>query len=578
MVVVLIVGVGFAQTLEDNWNDFLHYTKIGRLDLAKGYGQALLEGNPKPVELFALSQSNPEGYAFLLKVNESSSDAELTELTGKVLAIIEQGKFLHRSDPKIITEEIKRLSTTDRGRLAAVKYLQEAGEYAIPFMLDAMADNSRKEELPNIIAALPQIGKGAVKPLVVALQTEDVGINAEIIKALGQIGYSESLPYLKYVAEKNSSAELQGLAEKSIEQIDSAAAKVSAAVLFDKLGEGYYYHADSLAFAEDANFANIWFWNSSQRRLTREKVDKNYANELMTMRCCEWALKADPDYGQAISLWLTAYLKAESTGLAMPAYFDPNQPKAIVYATTAGPDYLHQALSRAIADKNSYVALGLVEALTTTAGEKSLFYRVATNQPLLQALSFDDKVVKYSAAIAIAQACPKDAFAESRQVATILAEALAEKDMANQWVTEGYAGRAAKAMLKLAQTRNTVIDLSAAQDALIKAVKTNTGEIRAIAIQILAAFSSPVAQRTVADAALAEDNPVDVRLAAFDALAASAKLNGNLLDDEKINAVYSLIDSEKTAPQLRSAAASAYGALNLPSQKVKNLILDQAKS
>ena len=31
-------------------------------------------------------------------------------------------------------------------------------------------------------------------------------------------------------------------------------------------------------------------------------------------------------------------------------------------------------------------------------------------------------------------------------------------------------------------------------------------------------------------------------------------------------------------PELRSVAASAYGALNLPSQKVKDLILDQARS
>ena len=34
---IFIVNAGFTQTLEENWNDFLHYTKIGRLDLAKGY-------------------------------------------------------------------------------------------------------------------------------------------------------------------------------------------------------------------------------------------------------------------------------------------------------------------------------------------------------------------------------------------------------------------------------------------------------------------------------------------------------------------------------------------------------------
>ena len=78
--------------------------------------------------------------------------------------------------------------------------------------------------------------------------------------------------------------------------------------------------------------------------------------------------------------------------------------------------------------------------------------------------------------------------------------------------------------------------------------------------------------------ALAENNPVDIRLSAFDALAVSAKLNGNLLDDEKINAIYLIVSSKEIDPQLRSAAAAAYGAFNLPSQKVKSLILDQARN
>ena len=102
-------------------------------------------------------------------------------------------------DPKvkIITEAIKKLSGSPRGRLAAVKELQNAGEYAIPYMLDAMADPSRKEELPNIVGTLPQIGRDAIRPLTTALQTNNVGVKAEIIKALGSIGYPQSLAYLK---------------------------------------------------------------------------------------------------------------------------------------------------------------------------------------------------------------------------------------------------------------------------------------------------------------------------------------------------------------------------------------------
>jgi hypothetical protein len=581
-VAVFAVSSGFGQGLEDNWNDFLHYTKIGRFDLAKGYAQAVLDSNPDPVQLLALSEANQAGYAILLRVVDVAPDAELVDVSRKVLDLIEQGKFLRRSDPKIIIEEIKRLSTTERGWLTAVKRLRNAGEYSIPFMLDAISDNSRKEEWKDIKRALPEIGRDAIRPLAAALQSDDAALKAEIIKALGVIGYPQAIAYLKYIIEKEATAELRDLAADSIKKLDPEALTVPAAPLFYRLAESYYYHAESLQPAEDANFGNIWFWDSTGRRLLREKVDRSYFNELMAMRACEWALKADPAFGWAIGLWQAAYFKAESAGIDMPAYFGPGHADAIVYATTAGPEYLHQALGRAIKDENVYVALGAIEALATTAGEKSLLYRIGTVQPLVWALSFDDKSVKYSAAIAIAAAGPKEMFAESKLVVANLAQALAEPggntDLKNEWVDEDYAVRAAKVMLKLGETRNPVIDLSAAQTAVINATKDSRTEIQTLAGQILAYLTSPEAQRAIAAMALDENNALAVRVSAFDSLANSAKLNANLLDVETVDAVYALVSSPAADPQLRSAAARSFGSLNLPSQKVKDLILDQAKS
>jgi hypothetical protein len=52
----------------------------------------------------------------------------------------------------------------------------------------------------------------------------------------------------------------------------------------------------------------------------------------------------------------------------------------------------------------------------------------------------------------------------------------------------------------------------------------------------------------------------------------------NLLTEQTVDDIYTLISSNETVPELRSAAAIAFGALNLPSRKVKDLILDQARS
>ncbi|MFA5554834.1 MAG: HEAT repeat domain-containing protein [Phycisphaerae bacterium] len=580
---LFLTAIASADSVSDNWNDFLHYTKIGRLDMAKGYGRDLVDSNPDPAVILELSRNNPNAVILLQRAADNEHDKELASLASQVLGFIEQGKFGRRTDSSIIAEEIRRLSTTTRGRLAAVERLRNSGEYAIPFMLDALADPSRREEAPNIIWTLPQIGRDAIRPLAAALQTDNTAVKAEIIKALGGIGYPQSLAYLKFVVEQDNSADLRELAAQSIHKIDPAASVLPAAELFYQLAESYYYRIDSLSPAEDADFANIWFWDAQGRNLTKMQVSREYFYELMAMRACEWALRADPDFGKAIGLWIAAFFKAESVGLSMPEYFGQGHADAMTYAKTAGPEYLHQALARAIKDNNAHIALNVVEALAVNAGEKSLMFRVATEQPLLAALTFDDKAVRYSAAIAIAAAGPQEIFAENRIVIKNLSQALAEDgskktDNFTAEQAESYALRAANVLLKLAIERNPVIDIGQAENALINAANDKREQIRLLAIQILAHLRTAEAQQSIASIALTASNPMNIRLAAFDALVTSAKINGSLLNDPTIDSIYSLVGSKQTDPQIRGAAASVFGALNLPSQKVKDLILDQARS
>jgi HEAT repeat protein len=581
--IMALIEKGTAEA----WNDFLHYTTIGDYDLAKGYAQLLLRSNPDPVKLLNLSKENPQGYEFLLRLKDIAPDAELAKLAGQILDVIDRGNFILRSDPATIVAEVKRLNSTERGWLIAVKRLRDAGEYAIPFMLDAIADPTRADEFDNIARALPEIGRDAIRPLAASLQTDNIKVKSQVIIALGKIKYPQSLAYLKYVFENDSSTELRKLAGESIQQIDPAALAVPAAQLFYQLSESYYYHAQSLKPAEDAPTSNIWFWDSQQQRLYPEPVDKHYFFELMSMRTTEWALKADANFGPAIGLWIAAFFKAESTGVGqMPEYFGSDHADALFYATTAGVEYLHQALARAVRDKNAYVALGVIEALATTAGEKSLLYRIGTEQPLIQALSFDNRMVRYSAAIAIAAAGPMEPFVESKLVVANLAEALSQNPESATEQTEGwtaeiadsYALRAVTVMYELAQARNPVINLLLAQDALINAVRGQRTEIKVLAAQTLAHMASPEAQQAIAEMALNVNNDPNTRISAFHSLATSAKLNANMLPDTTIDSIFALISSDQTDPKIRKEAAAAYGALNLPSRKVKDLILDQAKS
>lgn len=122
-----------------------------------------------------------------------------------------------------------------------------------------------------------------------------------------------------------------------------------------------------------------------------------------------------------------------------------------------------------------------------------------------------------------------------------------------------------------------MIDLSIELGKLIGATNDDRMEIQIMASQILAYMSSPDAQRAIAEMGLKESNDMSVRISAFEALAISAKVNANLLLEDQIDAIYSIVEATEVDTELRATAAAAFGALNLPSRKVKDLILDQAK-
>jgi hypothetical protein len=206
---------------------------------------------------------------------------------------------------------------------------------------------------------------------------------------------------------------------------------------------------------------------------------------------------------------------------------------------------------------------------------------------LADALSYDDKTVKYSAAIAIANVSPSVDFAEKGLVIENLADALVENlnkesGAKGLWSTDlsgEYAERAVNAVLNLGITRTSVIDLSAAEKSLVKVAEYGkTEKMRILALKALSYIKKTSAQAMIAQVSLNGDNSENIRIGAFNALAESAKLGGNMLDSGVISGIYEVIASPSTSAGLRSAGSGAFGALNLPSREVKNLILDQAKS
>ncbi len=420
------------------FHDFVHFARVGRFDAAQAAASQLLSvPDLNPVTLLTVAERDPRSIdTLLLIVNKT----EISEVAQKVLDLIRAGEYELRKDPGRIKLNIEKLGGPPQMEYNAIQRLRESGELAIPWMIDALTDPDRRRLVPRIVRALPKIGQGAVGPLVQAIDSEDFNLQLVVANALGELGYSQAVPYLQRLAGR------EGVSEASRQAASAAVAEIQrrsgrgypgdAAQNFTRLAEEYYDEEGADKADPRLPQANLWIWQDGF--LTAVPVPTEVFGPAMAMRCAQHALQLDPDSAEAIALWLAADFRREARlGMNVEsvepddlAARDPSVaedlPRSIYFARTAGPIYCHRVLERAVADRDAAVALGAIAALRATAGPMSLIGTEDYKQPLVQALKFPERLVRIKAALALSDALPKTPFAGMEFVPSVLSEALTQ--------------------------------------------------------------------------------------------------------------------------------------------------------
>ena len=144
-------------------------------------------------------------------------------------------------------------------------------------------------------------------------------------------------------------------------------------------------------------------------------------------------------------------------------------------------------------------------------------------------------------------------------------------------ITEDLGGQlaleAAETLRDLAKTNNEVFDLSRAQNALVAVIAaTDDADLRLTVAEVLGYMASGEAQEAIARIALDPSRDVDTRVSMLTALSEAAKRRGNLLGSSSVDSLINLVKNEQDEA-LRTAASQALGALNLPSNRARELII-----
>jgi len=144
-----------------------------------------------------------------------------------------------------------------------------------------------------------------------------------------------------------------------------------------------------------------------------------------------------------------------------------------------------------------------------------------------------------------------------------------------------YALRAAEMMGKVvvsqANVSDKVFDLSGAEPTLLSALADARPELVKAVANVLGLLQSKQAQVGLVQKGTDEKTADELKVSILKAAAANAKFFGNQLEDAQVDAINKVIDGS-TNNDVRSAAGELRGALNLPADQAKNLILKQSRT
>lgn len=445
LVLACLPGALYAQeqTPASLWEDFNHYVLIAKPDLALATGQALLDQADNQTLLSTVESSERREWANVLarasKLGETDAEyKDLATVARELDSRIQAARVELSRDTQRIQEDIELLAQGQRAYRNATQRLAAAGQYAAPRMLVVLLDSDQSRLHPYILSAMVTIGQPLVAPLSAALPQLDPVAMSHVAQVLAEIGYPQALPAMKEVLESPTvDANARQVVQVAYNALMSSTRQredLSAAEWRLGLGQTQYTTGTSAGHTlpgYDVSIESGLVWTYGPKiGLIPIVVPGEVFGDVLAMRSARRAMELNDSLDQALSLYLMANLRRENR--LPPDIVDPSYPSELqpagFYAMLAGPGRLHDVLARAIQDADAELALDAIEALSATAGTDALVDRGAARQPLLNALSYPDRRVRFRAAEALAKVRPSETFTGAHRVTAVLAEAVRQSD------------------------------------------------------------------------------------------------------------------------------------------------------
>lgn len=421
-------SVNPAQLLDD----YVFYVNTANIPLAVANAQALLDAFERDggaAAFVGLIQDTPRmGERFDAAYRRAIRFAQLEPTAAALFDLYDSGRRSRARSLQEIDANIELLTGNARQRLLGRDRLLEASEYAVPSLLTVLETTSDLQLETEIQRLLIDMGPGAVRPLSVALLGVDPSLQEKVAFILGAAGYESALPYLLEVAQTSTESAVRSIAEEAMRRIDPGmTASVPVAAMYRELGRRYLSETGSLTTFAGEEFQLVWEY-SAGLGLEPIAVRTEIYHEGMAMSLAERALRFDATDVDSVSMWVGANFERmieQPAGYDNPLY-GADRRSAMYYAVTAGARPSQQVLATALDGRDTPVARLAVEALSKNASGETMLSGPGARTPLVEALRYPSRRVRYDAALALSAVEPLSRYDGSDLVVPLLASAISE--------------------------------------------------------------------------------------------------------------------------------------------------------
>lgn len=406
-------------------NDFIHFVKIARFDVAADLGRQLLDAGLDPEQFVDLVEQSRELDRFEEAVAAAMRVPALEPIAAELDALYRNGKLERARNPEEIARNIELLTGGLRARQLGRQRLIAAGEYAMPQLLDAYLQQDNLALKAQVQRLLVDMGRQSIAPLVASLDGLNATRQEAVVEVLGLIPYRTSVPALVDLYQRTSNNAVRQACARSISRLGGdPSANVSD--LYAQLADSYYGEPSQLTSFPGEDYQLVWTYDPGLGLVMTPVVTPVY-HEAMAMRTAERSLKLDSSDAETLALWIASnYSRAFDSP---DAYDNPMYPDerrdAEYFGTASGPDIMQLVLRRGIDSRDTPLVRASIEALATTAGPRSLWGQPINGRyPLLEALRYQNRRVQFESALALGKAQPQDTFNGAERVIPLLASAV----------------------------------------------------------------------------------------------------------------------------------------------------------